>query len=46
MGETDTLSNKGIAHLSVCKDWSLENFCDTGSEEEDSTDYYKDSGRI
>lgn len=46
MGETDTLSNKCIAHLSVCKDWPLENFSDTGSEEEDSTDYYKDSGRI
>lgn len=46
MGETDTLSDKCIAHLSVCKDWPLENFSDTGSEEEDCTHYYKDSGQI
>lgn len=46
MGETDTLSNKCIAHLSVSKDWPMENFSDIGSEEEESTDDYKDSGRI
>lgn len=46
MGETDTLSNKCIAHLSVCKDWPVENFSDSSSEEEDSTHYYKDSGWI
>lgn len=46
MGETDTLSNKCIAHLSVSKDWPMENFSDISSEEEESTDDYKDSGRI
>lgn len=40
----ESLSNNFIAYVSVCEDWLVESFSDTGSDEEDFTRRYQHLG--